>query len=163
MTDLVVVVFEDEEEAGKVRNTLKSVEKQGMLSLDDSAVVTKDEDGQVHVKNELDRGVKVGLAGGGLIGLFIGFLFGGPIGAMIVGALGGALVGSMTDLGLQKTFIKEVSEAIKPGTSAIFFIIRDGNANAAVAALKPYKGEVYHTSLPPEAEETLRRILSKRM
>ena len=87
MSYLTVVVFDDPEEAGKVRQSLKSIEKQGLLSLDDSAIIVKDEDGQVHVKNEVDRGVKVGLAGGGLVGLFIGFLFGGPIGAMLLGAL----------------------------------------------------------------------------
>jgi uncharacterized membrane protein len=33
----------------------------------------------------------------------------------------------------------------------------------ALAALKPYKGAVQHTSFRPEAEEELRRILSKRI
>ena len=33
----------------------------------------------------------------------------------------------------------------------------------AIAALKPYKGEVHHTSLDPEAEETVRRVLKKRI
>ena len=162
MSYLTVVTFDDPDEAAEVRESLKSIEKQGLLSMDDSAIIVKDEDGQVHVKNEVDRGIKVGLAGGGLIGLFVGFLFGGPIGAMLLGALGGAAVGSMADLGIQKSFVKDVTEAMKPGSSAIFFIIRDANPNAAIAVLKPYKGEVYHTALPTEAEETLRRVLSKK-
>ena len=159
MSDLIVITFDDPDEAGNVRETLRSGQKHDLIKLDDSAIVTKDEDGQVHVKNELDRGVKVGIAGGGLLGLWIGFIFGGPIGAMLLGAAGGALVGASTDMGLQKKFVKEVSEAIKPNSSALFIIVRDGNPNAIVAALKPYQGEVYHTSLDPEAEETLRRIL----
>ena len=157
MSNLIVITFDDPDEAGIVRGTLRSGQKQDLIKLDDSAVVVKDEDGQVHIKNELDRGVKVGIAGGGLLGLWIGFIFGGPIGAVLLGAAGGALVGASTDMGLQKKFVKEVSEAIKPNSSALFFIVRD--ANPVVAALKPYKGEVYHTSLDPEAEETLRRIL----
>lgn len=161
MSNLVVITFDNAEEADKIRASLKSVQKEGLVSLDDSAIVVKDEDGQVHVKNELDRGVKVGLAGGGLLGLFIGFMWGGPIGAMILGAAGGALVGASTDMGLQKSFVKEVSEAIKPNTSALFIIVRESNPNAAIAALKPYKGEIYHSSLDPEAEETLRHVLSK--
>lgn len=159
MSNLIVITFDGPNEAEKVRETIRSVQKQDLISLDDSAIVVKDEDGQVHVKNEMDRGVKIGIAGGGLLGLWIGFIFGGPIGAAILGAVGGALVGASTDMGLQKKFIKEVSEAIKPNSSALFVIVRDSNPNAAVAALKPYKGEVYHTSLDPEAEETLRRIL----
>ena len=160
MSNLVVVAFDNEEEAGKVREALKA--HSANISLDDSAVVVKDEDGQVSVRNELDRGVKVGFAGGGLLGLFIGFIFGGPLGSALVGAAGGALVGSLADLGIQKSFVKEVSDSLQPGSSALFIIVRDANANAAINALKPYKGNVYHTSLPTEAEESLRRVLAKR-
>lgn len=159
MSNLVVITFDNAEEAEKVRESIRSIQKQDLIKLDDSAIVVKDEDGQVHVKNEMDRGVKVGLAGGGLLGLWIGFIFGGPIGGLVLGALGGALVGASTDMGLQKTFVKEVSEALKPNTSALFVVVRDSNPNAAIAALRPYKGEVFHTSLDPEAEETLRRVL----
>ena len=159
MSNLIVITFDDPDEAEKVRKTIRSAQKQDLISLDDSAIVVKDEDGQVHVKNEMDRGVKIGIAGGGLLGLFIGFIFFAPIASVILGAVGGALVGASTDMGLQKKFIKEVSEAIKPNSSALFVIVRDSNPNAALAALKPYKGEVYHSSLDPEAEESLRRIL----
>jgi uncharacterized membrane protein len=51
---------------------------------------------------------------------------------------------------------------MEPGSSAIFFIIKDGDPTMALAALKPYKGEVYHTSLDPDDEEQLKKILSKR-
>lgn len=33
----------------------------------------------------------------------------------------------------------------------------------AMAALRPYKGTIRHTSFPPEAENELRRILKKRI
>jgi uncharacterized membrane protein len=49
-----------------------------------------------------------------------------------------------------------------PGTSAIFLIVRQANPDAALAALKPYKGHVYHTSLSDEREENLRRVLRER-
>jgi uncharacterized membrane protein len=162
MSSLVVITFDNQEEAGKVREAVKGLQKKGLISLDDSAVIEKDQEGKIHVKNELDRGVKSGVAGGSLVGLCIGFILGGPIGAMAVGAVGGGLVGATVDLGLQKSFVKEVSEKIQPGTSALFIAVHHANPAAAVAALKPFKGELYHTSLSPEDEETLRRALSKR-
>ena len=106
--------------------------------------------------------VEIGAVGGGLIGLLIGSIF-FPVGGLVVGAIGGALVGASTDLGIQSKFVKQVGEDLTPGTSALFVIVRDANPNAALAALKPYKGNVYHTSLPPEAEKELRRILKKRI
>jgi uncharacterized membrane protein len=162
MYRLVVLTFDNTEEAGEVREALGKAEKGGYVSLDDSAVVVKDKEGEVHVKNEVDRGVKVGAVGGSALGLFIGFMFGGPIGAMIVGGIGGAVVGSLADLGVDKTFVQEVSDALQPGTSALFLIIRDADPAVALGALKPYKGKIYHTNLTPDMEDQLRRALRSR-
>ncbi len=162
MSNLIVVTFDDPEEAAKVLKSLRSVQKEGYLGLDDSAVVVKDEDGKVHVKNEMDRGVKIGAVGGGFLGLLIGSVF-FPIAGLVIGALAGGLVGKSVDLGVDQKFVKEVSEDMQPGTSALFFIVRDAEPDVAVAALRPYKGTVRHTSFPPEAEEELRRILKKRI
>jgi uncharacterized membrane protein len=159
MSNLIVVTFDNEEEAGKVRETLKS--QSANINLDDSAVVVKDAEGEIHVKNEVDRGVAVGALGGGALGLLIGgLLF--PVGGLVLGALGGALVGKMLDMGVDKKFVDDVSEHLQPGTSALFVIVREANPNVALAALRPYKGKVIQTSLPPEAEAELRRILSQR-
>jgi uncharacterized membrane protein len=159
MSNLIVITFDNEDEAGKVREALK--EQAANINLDDSAVVVKDAEGEVHVKNEVDRGVAVGAVGGGALGLLIGgLLF--PIGGLVLGALGGALVGKMLDMGVDKKFVDDVSEHLQPGTSALFVIVREANPNVALAALRPYKGKVIQTSLPPEAEAELRRILSER-
>ena len=160
MANLVVITFDDAEEAGRVREALQYAEKSALLSLDDSAVVVKDEDGKVHVKNEMDRGVKIGAVGGGLLGLLIGGLF-FPIGGLMLGTAVGALVGKVADTGVDAKFVKEVSEKLQPGTSAIFFIVRDANPDAAMGILRPYKGHVLQTTLSDEAEAELRRVLSK--
>jgi uncharacterized membrane protein len=162
MSNLVVVTFDNAEEAGKVLQTLRSAQRADYLSLDDSAVVVKDEEGKIHVKNEMDRGVKVGAVGGGLLGLLLGGIF-FPVAGLLVGALAGGLIGKSVDLGIDQKFVKEVGEDLQPGTSALFFIVREANPEVAVAALKPYKGTVRQTSFPPEAEKELRRILSKRI
>jgi uncharacterized membrane protein len=162
MSNLVVVKFDNMEEAGRVRETLRSAEQQDFLKLDDSAVVVKDEEGKIQVKNQFDRGVAIGAVGGGLLGLLIGGLF-FPLGGLLVGLLGGALVGKVADLGIDPKFVKDVEADMQPGTSALFFIVREANPDVAIAALRPYKGTVYHTSFPPEAEKELRRILGKRM
>lgn len=163
MPNLIVITFDNAEEASKVRKSIKESEKKGFIKLDDAAVVIKDANGKVEIKDELDRGVKVGALTGTLAGMLIGFMVGGPILSAVIGGAGGAGVGALTDLGIQKSFIKDVSDSIQPGTSALFIIVREAqNPDAAISALKPYKGEIYHTSLPPETEETLRRVLKKR-
>ena len=162
MSNLVVIVFDDIEEAGKVKHALKSIESGGYISFDDSAIVTKDEEGKVHIHDEIDRGVVVGALGGSTVGLLIGGLI-FPIGGLLLGAAGGAAIGALTDKGIQKSFIKEVSESMGPNSSALFVIVREADPSMAMAALRPYKGKVIQTSLPPEAEEELRRVLSMKM
>ncbi|NCF67656.1 MAG: DUF1269 domain-containing protein [Chloroflexi bacterium] len=161
MSNLIVIVFDDAEQAGNVRATLKSVEHEGRLRLDDSAVVVKDEKGKIHVKDQMDRGVKVGAVTGGLLGILLASVF-FPIGGLIIGAVAGGLIGSAAGLGISKSFIKEVSESMTENSSALFIIVRDGDPDLAVAALRPYQGKILQTTLSPEDEETLRRTLKKK-
>lgn len=161
MAHLIVITFDNEQEAGQVREALRRMEKSQYVSLDDAAVIVKDQDGKVRVKDEVDTAVKWGAVGGGGLGLLIaGFFF--PVAGIALGAAGGALVGKLLDRGVDKQFITDVSEALTPGTSAIFFLISSANPNAALAILRPYKGEVYQTTLPTDVEEELRRVLRNR-
>ncbi len=158
MPNLLVITFDNPEEAGKVRESLKKLQKQGLISLDDSAVIVKDAEGKAHVKNELDRGVKVGAVGGGALGLLIGgLLF--PIGGLLIGAAAGGLLGSLFDKGVSRDFVKDVTDDLQPNTSAIFIIVRATNANAALSVLRQYEGNVYQTSLDSEAEAQVREAL----
>jgi uncharacterized membrane protein len=159
MSDIVVITFDDADRAGEVRDSIRKTEKSGFVSLDDSAVIVKDAEGKVHVKNEVDRGVKIGAVGGGFLGLFIGFLLLGPLAAIVIGGLIGGGIGSLAHLGISHSFIKDVSDELQPGTSALFIIVRDANPDVTVATLRQYEGTIYHTSLPPEAEESLRRSM----
>jgi uncharacterized membrane protein len=156
---LVVFTFDDENEATSALNALRNLQKAGRLSIDDSAVIRRGEDGKVHVDNKVDSSVKGGAAIGGMLGLIIGgLLF--PIGGLILGVAGGAAVGKMMETGVDKKFVEDVSNSLQPGTSALFVTSGGGDRAAVVAALQPFKGTVYHTNLSSEAEQSLRSALA---
>ncbi|HMQ33365.1 MAG TPA: DUF1269 domain-containing protein [Chloroflexaceae bacterium] len=157
MSHLVVVTFDNEGDAARALEALRSAANGGRLRLDDTAVIAKDADGSVKVKNELDRGVKLGALGGGALGLLLGFMF--PLAGLAIGAAGGALVGKLADMGIDGKFVDEVKDSLQPGSSALFVLIGDGEADVAVAALEPFTGTLRHTSLPPGIEESLRSAL----
>jgi uncharacterized membrane protein len=157
MSNLVVVTFDSAAEANEVRQKLKELEKEGQISLEDTSVIVKGDDGKVHIIDEVGNTVKAGAVMGGILGLFLLFAF--PVAGIVAGAAGGALVGRSLDRGVDKKFVKELSESLEPGHSALFVAVNHANANAIIAALKPYRGKVYQTTLSEEAEQELREIL----
>ncbi|MCB0003895.1 MAG: DUF1269 domain-containing protein [Anaerolineae bacterium] len=155
MSYLVVIKYGDAAEAAEVRKAIKQLSDQGLIRIEDAAMVSRGEDGKLNVHNELDKGVKWGAAIGGGLGLLIaGIMF--PIGGIIIGALAGAAIGAATDHGIEKKFVKEVGDSLEVGQSALFVVIQDANATAVMSTLGQYKGEVYQTSLPSNVEAALR-------
>ena len=155
---LVVLAFDDMETAEKVHQSLVSAKNQGLIQIDDAAVVVKDEEGKVKVDNQVARGTWIGTAVGGGLGLLIGAIF-FPIGGLVLGLAGGALVAKAMDLGVDGKFVDEVSEKIQPGTSALFILAEDANTAAILAVLREYEGHVLQTTLDTEAEEAIKKAL----
>lgn len=157
MSNLIVLKFDNADEAGKVRQALRELEQGGQLTINDAAVVSKDAEGKVHVRNELESGITTGAIGGGVIGLILGAMF--PIAGLAIGAAGGALIGKLLDTGVDNKFVKEVTAALTPNTSALFVALKDGDPNVALAVLRPFQGTLYHTTLSSELEQELRNAL----
>ncbi len=162
MSYIVVITFEDETEAAKARQSLGEAQKHGYLELGDAVTVVKQPDGKVRVKDEFDKAVALGAISGGFLGLLISSFF-FPIMGLVLGAIGGGLVGKTIGMGVDKKFIEEVSEALQPGTSAIFLVVRGEYLSYMIGSFDPYQGKIYHSSLPVDAEESLRQVLSKRI
>jgi len=151
----VVIRYNAPDQAARVRATIHDLSKQGLIKLDDAAMVSRSEDGKLNVHNEIDRGVKWGALIGGGVGLLLAGIF-APLAGVAVGALAGAGIGASVDLGLPKDYVKEVGEGLAPGQSALFMIVREGNADAALAALRQHPGEILQTSLPSALDASLR-------
>lgn len=160
MSELVVLTFDDTEQAGEAFESLKKMQHSGQLKIDDAAVIVKDESGKVHLKNQLDTGVKMGAIGGGLLGLLLASVF-FPLAGLLIGALGGALIGKTLHMGVDQDFVKDVTESLQPGTSALF-VMGSGEPAAVRAALQPFQGTIYQTTLPPEAVDALKQALKNK-
>ena len=157
MNNLVVITFNREHEARDARKAVSSLARQGLIRVDDAAVIMKDPDGKVHVDNELESSTKTGALVGGLLGALLSFIF--PLAGIVVGAIGGGLVGKTIEPGVDQRFVKEVSAALKPGSSALFFMFDADDITGALAALRPFRGTLYQTTLSSETEESLRHAL----
>lgn len=158
MANLIVIAYDSEEVAEEAHKALVQGSKEGLVRIDDAAIVVKGADGKVQVKNQVARGTWISTGVGGLLGLLIAGIF-FPVGGIVLGLAGGALVGRMMDLGIDGKFVKEVGEQIKPGNSALFILIGDAQSAGEIAILHKYPGKLIQTNLSYEAEQSLRRAL----
>lgn len=158
MSELIVLTFDQPEEAHQVLEALKNGRKEGVIQIDDAAVVEKDAEGKIHVKNQVSKGAWAATGVGGLLGLLIGTVF-FPIGGLVLGLAGGALVGRLMHMGVDGKFVKEVEAELKPGTSAVFVLTGNSDPTALLATLRQFKGKVLQTTLSSEMEESLKKSL----
>ena len=160
MSDLIVIAFENETDGPAALGTLRAVGRDTDLRIDDSAVIVKNAEGALHVTHQTDSATKAGAVGGGFLGLLIFMMF--PVAGIAIGAAGGALVGHLLDRHVDKDFVKEVSESLAPGTSALFVLVKEGDPRGLVAALGQYHGKVLQTTLDSELESSLEAELAKK-
>lgn len=158
MSQLIVVAFEQEATAQQALDALRAVQHDGGAGIADAAVVMKDPDGKAHVKGTLDGGAIGGAAIGGALGLVLFIFF--PILGVAIGAIGGALIGHAVSDRIDKDFVRDVTEKLDAGHSALFVLIKDAEPDAVLAALRPIQGgTLLQTTLDPEVEEQVRQAV----
>lgn len=157
MSDLVVLAFDTETGATEMRDDLMRLQKQKIVELEDAAVVIRKQDGKVKVKQAVSL-VGEGALGGAFWGMLIGIIFWMPWLGLALGALGGALGGSLTDIGVDDKFIKEVGNTIEPGHSALFLLVRKATPDKLADELQKFDAKVLQTSLSQEDEDKLRAL-----
>jgi uncharacterized membrane protein len=119
MNKMIVVVFENESSAYEGLNALKDLHMEGSITLYSTAVLNKDDSGEVQIKQAADKGLvgtAIGMATGSLIGVLAG-----PVGLFVGASLGG-LTGVMVDIneaGVDAGFVEDVSNALSPGKYAV--------------------------------------------
>lgn len=160
MSDLIVIGFKDEFKADEVLIDLTKLQREYLIDLEDAAVVVRNETGKVKVKQTQEL-VSSGALSGGFWGLIFGFLFFHPLIGWALGAAVGALSGSLTDIGIDDNFIKEVGDTIEPGTSALFILVRKSTPDKVLEDLSKFEGKVLRTSLSKEDEAKLQEALTK--
>ena len=155
MSELIVLAFDNEEDALKVRDRLLAFQQSRMLQLADAAIVIRRQDGRVKV-TQLTNLVGTGAFGGAFWGVLIGLLLAVPLLGLAVGVAAGAFVGSLTDYGVDDKFIKEVGNTIQPGHSALFLLMHKAAIDKVLDESKEFNPTVLQTSLSPEDEAKLR-------
>ncbi|MCO6043159.1 DUF1269 domain-containing protein [Aeoliella sp. ICT_H6.2] len=162
MSNLIVIVFDDEHTAFEMRTALVKMQKEYLIEMEDAVVVTKNDAGKVQLHQAVNL-TAAGAVGGGFWGTLIGLLFLNPLLGAAVGAGAGALSGLFTDIGIDDKEMKKAGESFTPGSSALFVLVRKATNDKVLDGLKEFagKGKVFQTSLSKDDEASLRAALEK--
>ncbi len=138
--EMVVVAFEDEYKADEVLSTLKQLDVEATVDLKSAAVVKRDAEGKVKIKETKDFDAKQGAIGGAVAGGLLGLLTGKLLVGALVGAAGGAVAGKGIDLGLNDEYLQSVGESLRSGTSAIVALVAFERVERAMEELDRFEG-----------------------
>ena len=146
MQRMLVVVFENELKAYDGSRELKALDSEGSISIHSEAVIKKNDDGTITIKQEGDD-FPIRTVGGTAVGALIGLL-GGPVG-LAVGALAGTFAGAVWDMdraGVNADFLNEVSAKLTPGKWAIVSDVSEEWVTPIDTRMAALGGTVFRTT-----------------
>jgi len=156
---LVVVSYDNIYKAEEVRMTLRKMQKDYLLDLEDAVVAVKDADGKVKLHQAINL-TAAGALSGGFWGALIGMIFMMPLLGAAVGASAGAASGALTDVGIDDKFMKELAASMNAGSSVLFVLAHNATPDKVLDELRGTGGKVIKTSLTHEDEAKLQAALS---
>jgi uncharacterized membrane protein len=161
MATLTVWKFDSAGGAENALVTLERMQKEELIQVDDGAYVYWPE-GKKKPKTEQLHHMKGGGAlGGGFWGLLFGLIFFVPLLGLAVGAAMGALAGSMSDVGINDEFIREVRAQVTPGTSALFVLTEHAVVDKIMDEFRQTGATLVSTNLSKEQEAKLREAFAE--
>lgn len=158
MSTLVVIGYKDLYKAEEVRLTLRKLQRDYLIELEDAVVAVKDANGKVTLNQAINL-TAAGAVSGGFWGALIGLIFLSPLLGLAVGASAGALSGALSDVGINDRFMKELAATMTPNSSALFVLVRKATPDKVLEELKGTGGTILRASLSNEDEAKLQAAL----
>jgi uncharacterized membrane protein len=154
MDRMLVVVFDSENQAYEGKKALYQLDDEGSIVVYAYAVVSRNADGTMTVKQSDDSG-PLGTLIGTLVGSLIGLL-GGPVG-FAVGATAGLVAGGAVDVNnarIGEDFVDDVRQALQPGKFAVVAEIQEDWTTPVDNRMEAIGGKVYRRGLS-EVKQTV--------
>jgi uncharacterized membrane protein len=157
---LWAVGFDTMERAEQVRAEITKLGERHCLILLDTAVVVRYPDGSVTLEGE-PFVAAINLSGYSFASFLARLALGAP---PLTGAAVGSLVrgtgGAAGEVGIGDDFIHEVEALMKPGSSALFVLDREGDMDAVLQGIRGLGGSVLKTNVNLERAKLIQSTLA---
>ena len=141
---LVVAYFDDEDAAKQALKALEEAHKKEELPMDGAAVVHRNEEDKIDLKEVGDTHAARGAGVGALIGGALGALFGplGVIGGGAIGAYYGSIAAATVDSGIPNEALEEIGAMLPVGGSALVVLTSEESARVIEEEVRKLGGQV---------------------
>lgn len=151
MSELTAIAFDDRHQASRVLDTLRQLEKDGLVAIDDALVLVREEDGKLKRQQGLNDALPnlVSAAGGAGLGMLVGALATFPVAGL---AAGGWLAHRRAAQSPLVRRVRQFNNAIEPGMSALFVLGKTADAEQLLARMQPFLAgaSFLQTALPDD-------------
>jgi uncharacterized membrane protein len=161
MATMTVWKFPTAEGAAVAEATLKDLQRRELIQIHDAAIVSYPVGAKKPKTKQLASLAGVGALGGAFWGMLFGLIFFIPLLGMAIGAGIGALTGSMSDVGIDDSFIRRMRDEIQPGTSALFLLSSGAVVDKVQDAFSGQQMMLVETNLSNEQEAKLREVFAE--
>jgi uncharacterized membrane protein len=146
--DLIAMTFDTEEGASKTRQALELMRGSQFWGLVKTVIVSRDSSGTVLVHQQQIPADEYSPS----------LLLPEVLADEILGASPEAGLRKLVGAGLSETFLKEITSALIPNSSAILIYIQQGslvNPQQVLDVLRQFTGTVHHTTVPADVETAI--------
>jgi uncharacterized membrane protein len=147
--ELVIRVFDNTHKADEALEFVEGLRKQKTIKILNAAVLVKDEEGRVSIKDtrEIDpkKGRLMGAITGGLVGLLAGP--GGVVVGALVGLGVGGAAGKRIDEGFDDKFLENLQQHLQPGKSALVLLMEHIWVQKASESMSDLGGMVFQQTI----------------
>lgn len=150
--EFTVITFDNENTADEALKELRQLQKDEIVKVLNAAVIVKDKQGKISIKETENVDAKHGALFGAITGGLIGLVSGAP--GVIVGAVAGAGTGGVAaqliDLGFPKEYLRDLQDNLRPGTSALVTLVEPTWIDRMVKELADLGGRLFRYTLKTE-------------
>ena len=161
MATMTVWKFPTANGAAIAEETLNDLQRKELIQIHDAAIVMWADGAKKPKTRQLRSMTGAGALGGAFWGMLFGLIFFVPLLGMAIGAGMGALTGSMSDVGIDDSFIRRMRDEIQPGTSALFVLSSGAVVDKVKDAFAGQQMMLVETNLSHEQEDKLREVFSE--